>query len=325
MALRVFDEMINVYIHRTSDVESKDIGAGTTIWQYCVIFPGAKIGENCNICANVLIENDVTVGNNVTIKSGVQLWDGVRLGNDVFVGPNATFANDLFPRSKQRPDRFLEIIVGVGATIGANATILPGIVIGAGAMIGAGAVVTKNVPSNAIIVGNPGVITGYTDIKSKSRLLVSAGLEAKESTNPINMISGCGLYYLPLISDMRGGLSVAEYEDHVPFLVKRCFWIFNVPTSEIRGEHAHKTLHQYLICVKGSVNVMLDDGDSRQEVILNKSNLGLHIPPLVWGVQYKYSADAVLLVLASDKYDSSDYLRDYEEFCFYVKKGINRL
>lgn len=147
--------MNDAYIHPLSDVKTKKIGCGTRIWQFCVIFPNAIIGENCNICANVLIENDVMVGDRVTVKSGVQLWDGVRLEDDVFVGPNATFTNDLRPRSKQYPEEFLVTLVKKGASIGANATILPGITIGEGAMVGAGSVVTKDIPPHCTVVGNP--------------------------------------------------------------------------------------------------------------------------------------------------------------------------
>lgn len=145
-------------IHPMSDVQSQAIGEGTRIWQYCVVLAGAKIGSNCNICAQVFIENDVVIGNNVTIKNGVQLWDGLRIGNDVFIGPNATFTNDLFPRSKVYPDKFTQTIVKFGASIGANATILPGVTIGEGAMVGAGAVVTKDVPDGAVVIGNPAKI-----------------------------------------------------------------------------------------------------------------------------------------------------------------------
>ncbi len=153
-------KMNRIQIHPLSDVQSEDIGGGTLIWQFCVILPNAKIGKNCNICAQVLIEGDVVVGDNVTIKSGVQLWDGVRIENDVFIGPNATFANDLFPRSKQYPTKFLQTIVKAGASVGANATILPGITIGENAMVGAGAVVTKDVPAMAVVAGNPAKLQG---------------------------------------------------------------------------------------------------------------------------------------------------------------------
>lgn len=150
-------------IHPLADVKSTVIGAGTRVWQFSVIFAGAKIGENCNLCAHTLIEGDVVVGNNVTVKSGVFLWDGTRIEDNVFIGPNATFTNDLMPRSKVYPAAFNGILVKQGASIGANATILPGITIGQNAMVGAGAVVTRDVPDNAVVVGNPAKIRRYLE------------------------------------------------------------------------------------------------------------------------------------------------------------------
>ena len=142
-------------IHPTSDVKSTNIGENTNIWQFCVVFPQAKIGSNCNICAQVLIENEVVIGNNVTIKSGVQIWDGITIEDDVFIGPNATFTNDLFPRSKNPNWKLAKTVIKKGASIGANATILAGVTIGENAMIGAGSVVTKDVPANTVWYGNP--------------------------------------------------------------------------------------------------------------------------------------------------------------------------
>lgn len=145
----------DVFIHKLADVASCFIGAGTRVWQFVVVLEGARIGEDCNICSHVLIEGNVVLGDRVTVKSGVQLWDGLRVGNDVFIGPNATFTNDKFPRSKQYPGKFLETVIEQGASIGAGAVILPGIKIGMGAMVGAGAVVTKHVSANSLVVGNP--------------------------------------------------------------------------------------------------------------------------------------------------------------------------
>lgn len=139
-----------MFIHPLSDVQSKNIGQDTKIWQFCIVLEKAVIGKNCNICAHVLIENDVIVGNNVTVKSGVQLWDGICIEDNVFIGPNVTFTNDLYPRSKKYPEKFLQTIVKKGASIGANATILPGITIGENAMIAAGSIVTKDVPANTL-------------------------------------------------------------------------------------------------------------------------------------------------------------------------------
>ena len=150
-------------IHPLADVQSTDIGANTRIWQFSVVFPGARIGSDCNLCAYTLVESDVVIGNRVTIKSGVQLWNGLRVANDVFIGPNVTFSNDKFPRSKQYPQSFAQTVVLVGASIGGGGVILPGITIGEYAMVGAGAVVTRSVPNGAIVVGNPARIVGYVE------------------------------------------------------------------------------------------------------------------------------------------------------------------
>ena len=147
-----------VFIHRLSDVQSKNIGIGTKIWQFCIILENSIIGEDCNICANVFIENDVIVKDCVTVKSGVQLWDGIRVGNNVFIGPNVTFTNDKFPRSRNKLTSYLKTTIEDGASIGANATILPGIRIGHDSIIGAGSVVTKDVLPNTIVKGCPAKI-----------------------------------------------------------------------------------------------------------------------------------------------------------------------
>ncbi|MBN1970705.1 MAG: N-acetyltransferase [Candidatus Delongbacteria bacterium] len=152
---------MSVYIHPTSEVASNKIGDNTSIWQYCVVLEGAKIGNNCNINFNVFIENDVVIGNNVTIKSGVQIWDGITIGSNVFIGPNVTFTNDLLPRSKVYPVHFLKTKICDYASIGANSTILGGVTIGRFSLIGAGSVVTKNVKRNTLVYGNPAEFKGY--------------------------------------------------------------------------------------------------------------------------------------------------------------------
>lgn len=143
------------FVHALADVAPCTIGEGTRVWQFVVILEGARIGAHCNICAQVLIEGDVRVGDRVTVKSGVQLWDGLRIGDDVFIGPNATFTNDRYPRSRQHPPSFPITTIHDGASIGAGAVILPGLTIGAGAMVGAGAVVTRDVAPGSLVVGNP--------------------------------------------------------------------------------------------------------------------------------------------------------------------------
>jgi dTDP-4-dehydrorhamnose 3,5-epimerase-like enzyme len=136
-----------------------------------------------------------------------------------------------------------------------------------------------------------------------------------------SIVKGVKVYKLPFIKDMRGNLSFAEYGQCLPFVPKRYFLVFDVPSVSIRGEHAHKSLGQFLVCVKGAVSIVVDDGFTREEMQLDSKDIGIYIPPMVWGVQYKYSQDAVLLVLASDIYDPDDYIRDYDIFLDVVKKN----
>lgn len=303
---------MNYFAHPMALVESQQIGEGTRILAFAHVLPKAEIGQDCDIGDHTFIENDVRIGNRVTVKCGVQLWDGVVLEDDVFVGPNVTFTNDPMPRSKQVPAEFARTIIRKGASIGANATILPGLTIGAHAMIGAGAVVTKDVPPHAIVKGNPARITGYVTDGKRSDVAPPASVHV---TPPATMlVPGVELRRMPVVNDLRGQLSFGETDRHLPFAPKRYFTVFNVPGSEVRGEHAHRELQQFLICVKGSVSVVVDDGVHRQEIVLDNPGLGLLIPPMVWATQYKYSADAVLLVLASDLYKPEDYIRQYDEF-----------
>jgi UDP-2-acetamido-3-amino-2,3-dideoxy-glucuronate N-acetyltransferase len=153
--------MAEPFIHPEASCHSQDIGDDTRIWGFAIVTEGAVIGRDCNICSHAYIEGGSLLGDRITIKSGVQVWDGVTLEDDVFVGPNATFTNDPFPRSRQRPDEFPKTLVCRGASIGANATILPGLTIGRNAMVGAGAVVTRSVPPDAIVFGNPARVQGY--------------------------------------------------------------------------------------------------------------------------------------------------------------------
>ena len=225
----------------------------------------------------------------------------------MFVGPNATFTNDPFPRSRRKPPDFARTRVRRGASIGANATILPGVTIGPLAMVGAGAVVTRDVPARAIVIGNPAYVRGYADA------------ETREVPRPVRVVpqalaGDAMLYELPRVSDHRGHVSFAEVNQQLPFEAARYFVVFGVPNKQIRGEHAHRTLHQFLVCVHGSCSVRLFDGARDQEVPLDRPDVGLHVPPMVWTTQYKYSADAVLVVLASDVYREEDYIRDADEY-----------
>ena len=304
------DSGAHFFQHPAAIVEAEAIGKGTRVWAFAHILRGARIGAGCNICDHTFIENDVVVGDRVTVKSGVQLWDGITLEDDVFVGPNATFTNDRFPRSGQHQKAVSRTLVRRGASIGANATILPGITIGERAMVGSGSVVTRDVPQDAIVLGNPARIVGYAGAE---RATLEA-LRGAETGSRLSKVAGVSVHRLPVIEDLRGFLSFGEAGKEIPFEMKRYFLIFGVPSQDIRGQHAHRDLKQFLICVHGSCRCVVDDGTTREEYWLNHPGIGLYIPPMCWCVQYSYSSDAVLLVLASDCYDAADYIRDYGEF-----------
>ena len=295
--------------HANAIVETETIGSGTRIWAFVHVMPGAHIGADCNLCDHVFIENDVIVGDRVTIKSGVQLWDGVRIEDDVFIGPNVTFTNDPFPRSKQYPDKYVLTVIQKGASIGANATILPGITVGQNAMVGAGSVVTRDIPPNAIVWGNPAQITGYVSASHSENRQIDAVTELQPlSVKRVKVIK------LPRIVDLRGSLTFGEFDQQLPFIPKRYFVVYDVPNMEVRGEHAHRELHQFLVCLKGSCAVVVDDGESRDEIKLAQPDIGIYLPPMIWGIQYKFTPNAVLLVLASDVYEASDYIRNYTDY-----------
>jgi len=305
------------FVHEKGLCESSDIGDDTKIWAFTHILPGAKIGAGCNICDLVFVEGDVIIGDRVTVKCGVKLWNGLRVGHDVFIGPDASFCNDPFPRSKVYPESRPQTVIENGASIGANAVILPGLRIGRGAMIGAGAVVTRDVPANAVVCGNPARITGYCGQNPPARLgaeVVSPSLALGGGGRPATLgVGGCALMPLPSFKDLRGTLVAVEFEK-VPFVPRRHFFVYDVRGDKVRGEHAHRECRQFLTAVRGSLNVVLNDGRSAREVRLDAPEYGLLIEPMVWAVQYKFSSDAVLSVYASHSYDNEDYIRDFNMF-----------
>ena len=302
-----------LFVHPHALCESTAVGENTRIWAFAHVLPGATIGKDCNICDHVFIENDVVVGDRVTIKCGVQLWDGLRVADDVFIGPNVTFSNDKYPKSKQYQVKVEETYVGRGASIGGGASILPGLRIGARAMVGAGAVVTHDVPARAVVSGNPARIVGYVDAK-RGAAAAPKIVAGHESNIGETSVGGVTIYRLPVFADLRGSLSVGEFPQQVPFVPRRYFIVYDVPGKDVRGEHAHRRCHQFLVCLRGSLSVVVDDGKSSEEIALDRPSIGLYLPPMVWAVQYRYSADALLLVFASEPYDAGDYIRDYDEF-----------
>ncbi len=302
--------MSGVQIHALADVQSSRIGQGTRIWQFCVVLPGATIGNNCNICSNCFIENDVVIGDGVSVKNGVSLYDGLRIEDDVFIGPNATFTNDPFPRSRKHLDNHSVIILRRGASIGANATVLPGVVVGEGAMVGAGAIVTRDVPPYAIVTGVPARVRGAADVTGRNAAKPSPTAGAAEEIG----IGGARLIPIPIKVDSRGRLHAAELGRELPFAPKRFFVITDVAPGASRGNHAHISCQQFLVCARGNCRVILDDGTARREVELSSSAVGLHVPPGIWNVLHSFSHDASLIIFASELYDPADYVSDYAVF-----------
>lgn len=303
------------FVHPQGICESTSVGEGTRVWAFAHVLPGAVIGADCNICDHVFIENDVVIGDRVTIKCGVQLWDGVRLGDDVFVGPNVTFTNDRFPRSKHYPEEFPRTVVAPGASLGGGSVILPGVRIGRGAMVGAGAVVTKDVPANAIVVGNPARIRGYVHEP------VPAEPHEEQARPNKDLVGGARLIPIKVAQDLRGSLAAVELGRDLPFTPARFFAVFGVPSKDVRGEHAHRVCSQVLVALRGSVRCIVDDGERRIEVLLDTPDVALYMPPMTWGTQFDYSSDATLAVFASHPYDGSDYIRDYDEFLAELRSG----
>ncbi len=212
------------------------------------------------------------------------------------------------------------IVLQHNVRLDAACVIGEGVTVGQGAWVRSGAVVLRSVPVNAIVVGNPAQVVGYTDggnsdTRSDRRILDIQGFDHLErpARVPLN-VGDSALYLMRRVTDARGVLTVGEVPTEVPFSPARYFAVFDVPSVELRGEHAHKQCQQFLICLHGSCRVLLDDGLQRCEVTLNRPDMGVFMPEMIWGTQYHYSPDAVLLVFASRPYEADDYLRTYDEF-----------
>jgi acetyltransferase-like isoleucine patch superfamily enzyme/dTDP-4-dehydrorhamnose 3,5-epimerase-like enzyme len=245
------------------------------------------------------IDPAVELPPDVVIRSGAYLPAGVWLGAGCEIGPNVAFI-DGAPTCVKR-----------GVRIGANATVHAGVTLCAGAVVQPGAVVTRSVPAGAIVEGNPAVIVGYVDA---ARGVSPTALPQRATALTKTPVRGVTLHQFPVIPDLRGNLTVGEFSSQIPFEPQRYFLVYGVPSREVRGEHAHRQCQQFLICLQGSCAVVADDGQHRTEVLLDAPHRGLYLPPMTWGIQYQYSADAMLLVFASHRYDAADYIRDYDDF-----------
>ena len=273
---------------------------------------GATIDETATLGPFSVLSPEVVVGARSRLAAGCHLAGQVTIADDVSIGENVTFATRPFSPGDGTPSPRGRTNVERGAEIHPAAVIMPGVTIGAHAQVGPGAVVYHSVPPNAVVAGNPARIVGYVDAAPQSTSAQTpgdAGVSVVETP-----VAGVTLHRLPLITDIRGSLTVGEFERTLPFAAKRYFVVLGVPSVETRGEHAHRQCKEFLVCVNGSCSVVADDGDTRQEFRLEEPNVGILLPPMVWRVHYKYSPDAVLLVFASEFYDPSDYIRNYDDF-----------
>ncbi|QDU10956.1 WxcM-like domain-containing protein [Gimesia aquarii] len=245
---------------------------------------------------------------------GVYYGQGVSIDKSAKIGPNAVILG-------HDENGNQAAVIKEEAEIGANATILSGVTVGFRARVSPGSVVTRSVPPLAIVEGNPAKIIGYVETHESENQTIS--INNVDST-PLGFrqtrVRGVTVHHFHKVPDLRGSLSVGEFEHEIPFVPKRYFLVYDVPTAEVRGEHAHLECGQFLIAVKGSVSVVVDDGNLRDEILLNRPQMGVYLPPMTWGIQYNYSTDAVLLVFASEFYDAEDYIRDYSKFLDLVKR-----
>ena len=281
------------------------IHPSTTMGAEVEVASDAEVGPNC------YLDGRISIGSRTKLISSVSLTGAARLGEACVIEPNVTMTNA--SAAATDPDAIL--ILGDGVHVGAGSVLARGVIIGVAARISAGTIVTRNVPAYAIVSGNPAAITGYVSPTTPDAPLSIKRIDdaMEPGRYPCN-VAGVSIFKYKRIRDLRGDLSVGEFGRNVPFEAKRFFLVYDVPSAETRGEHAHRVCEQFLICVSGYVAVVVDDGLQREEVELNAPNIGLYIPPKVWGVQYKYSPNAVLLVFASHYYDESDYIRDYDDF-----------
>ena len=264
-------------VHPAAICESADVGVGTVIGPFAVVHRGASIGRECVIGPGVVIDDGVRIGDGVTVESGVHVPAGTRLATGVVIGANTTIRQ--------------------AVSIERNAVIRPG------------SVLSRNVPANAIVSGHPARIEGYVGVT------VSPGDRLAEADAPPgHLVGGARFIRLRRAADLRGSLTALEFETDLPFVPRRVFSVFDVPSAEARGEHAHRTCHQLLICVRGAIQILIDDGRERSELSLSDPGVGLYLPPMVWGSQFGYSPDAILIALASHPYDPDDYVKDYDAF-----------
>lgn len=256
----------------------------------------SALGEHA-IVRTEAIGEAVAIGAFAVVEEGVTLGDGVTVGSHAVVGAG--------------------VRLGARSAIGAGAIVAAGVEVGPDAVVADGAVVHRSVPRATVVEGNPARISGYvgfgTSLPMEPVRQQPEGLADSPAIHETS-VRGVQVHRLPAVRDLRGALVAGELERRLPFVARRFFIVHDVPGAEVRGEHAHYACHQFLVCVSGQLHVIADDGTHREEFVLDDNRTGIYLPPMVWGIQYRYSRDCSLLVLASHPYDADDYIRDYEVF-----------
>lgn len=259
-----------------------------------VLGPRARVDAFAVVAPDARMEVDSHVGSHATVGAAARIGERAQVGAGARLGDGTVLDAD--------------------SRIGSNAVLAPGVRVGRGGVVEPGAYVVADVPATAIVRGNPAVITGY----ARAARDTAGGRDRQAATGPSDLASGCRLLSLPRFQDLRGSLVALEFDRDLPFVPVRSFTVFDVPSEEVRGEHAHRWCSQVLIAAHGALSVVVDDGRESAEIRLQGPAEGLMIPPGVWGVQYRFSREAVLWVFASHPYDPEDYIRDYEEFLEFV-------
>jgi len=294
-------------VHPAAIVETGADLAGSVVGAYSRVGPEVQIGGAC------------VIGEHSILAGKILLAPGVEIGSQVYLRGPLTIETDVRIAARSCIDASGggAIVLGENASIGANSTLWPGIKVGKRARVEPGSVVTKNVPAMAVVAGNPAQIVRYSGVPNTPPQAQTAVTAEVTPT----AIRGVTLRRLPLHEDLRGSLTFGEAARHVPFAIQRYFLSFAVASEQVRGEHAHRSLHQFLVAAHGRVHIVADDGVNQADFLLDRPDLGIHIPPMIWSVQYRFSPDAVLLALCSEPYDAADYIRDYAEFLALVRSA----
>lgn len=297
------------FVDPSARCEAAGLGEGSRVLAYARVGPGVAIGDNCEVGDYAMLVGEVVLEDDVKVHASAQVLGRVRLEQGASIGPGAVVGTEAG-----------EVVVHRFAAIGANATVLPGVAVGRRAVVESGSVVTESVPANAVVSGNPARIVSYLDSGHEAGEPEIVAASAVAGGIAETRVQGVTLHPLAHARDLRGSLTAAEFTT-LPFAPRRLFTVFDVPSESVRGAHAHRVCAQFLVCTVGEVSCLVDDGTAREEIRLGSPEVGLHIPPLIWGTQWRYTRDALLLVLASHPYDAADYIRDYEEFLAALGRG----